>query len=97
MEPYRDIIWLPGTKLSAKEIIRTVAAKHGLTTDDLTGPARFKTIAHARQEAMWELRLRTKLSTTQIGQRLGDRDHTTVLHGLRAHERRLSEAQEKAA
>jgi chromosomal replication initiation ATPase DnaA len=39
---------------------------------------------------MWEIRQRTILSTPQIGRALGNRDHTTVLHGIKRHEKRLA-------
>lgn len=87
----RDIIWLPSGKITAKQIIRSVAEKHGMTVEVLLSESRLKRIAHARQEAMWEIRRRTKLSFPQIAERLGRKDHTTAWHGVRAHERRLAE------
>jgi chromosomal replication initiation ATPase DnaA len=40
---------------------------------------------------MWELRRRTKLSTPQIARLLGLSNHTTVLHGIHRHKKRLAE------
>lgn len=87
--PVRDIIWLPASKPTAKQIIAHVAQRRGLTVEDLTGPGKVKRVAHARHEAMWEIRQRTTLSFPQIASRLNRKDHTTALHGVRAHEARL--------
>lgn len=76
-------------RLSAREIIAEVAERHNLTPADLSGERRTRLIAAARQEAMYELRQRTRLSTPQIGRYLGGRDHTTVLYGILAHQRRI--------
>ena len=75
----------------ATAIIAEVAAKHGLTTADLTGSRRTLPIARARQEAMWRMR-QLSLTTTDIGRRLGGRDHTTALWGIRQHQRRIDDA-----
>ncbi|KKC27458.1 hypothetical protein WP12_03325 [Sphingomonas sp. SRS2] len=40
----------------------------------------------ARWAIMWAARKSIGLSTPQIGRRLGGRDHTTVIHGLRRAE-----------
>ncbi len=71
----------PETKITADEIIATVANYYGLTIDDLIGSRRTRNIAMARQVAMYLARDLTDMSLPQIGQALGDRDHTTVMHG----------------
>lgn len=96
-EAERDIIWLPQQRPSPRQIIAEVAQRRGLTLEDLMGPSRLKRITRVRQEAMWELRQRTKLSFPQIARRLGRTNHTTALHAFRRHEERLAEAQGRAA
>lgn len=86
-----------GEPVTPTQIIAYVAAKHGLTVDDLKGPSQLHRIAHVRQEAMWELRQRTKLSLIQIARRVGRTDHATAHHGILAHEARMAEAHEVAA
>ena len=71
-----------------RDIVRQVCAKHGLHIDDLTGPRRSKKVSYPRQEAMYRMRMETPLSYPAIGARLGDRDHTTVMHGVKAHAKR---------
>lgn len=96
-EIVRDIIWLPIVRPTPRQIMRRVAQLRGITVDDIIGESRKRPIAHARQETMWELRQRTRLSLPHIGLMLGGRDHTTVLHGVRAHEARMAERQGEAA
>ncbi|WOC17404.1 helix-turn-helix domain-containing protein [Pseudochrobactrum sp. MP213Fo] len=47
--------------------------------------------SHSRQAIYyWAWRL-TRLSSPQIGRRLGNRDHTTVLHGISAYQRKRAQ------
>lgn len=70
------------------EIAEEVADKYGVTVQQLKGEGQGRWISHPRQEAMWRMRKETPNSTTKIGQFFG-RDHTTVIHAVKAHERRL--------
>jgi chromosomal replication initiator protein len=65
-----------------KEIISAAAAFYNLKLTDLTGSSRLKLIAQARQIVMYLLRTELKLPLTQIGDLLGNRDHTTIIHGV---------------
>lgn len=62
--------------------IERVAAYFGLTSADLTGRRRTADVAHARQVAMYLLRMENNLSLPAIGEHLGGRDHSTVSHGI---------------
>lgn len=73
-----------------RQIIAAVAFIHGLSVADLSGPSRHRSIAWPRQQAMWLCRAKPGVSLTAIGRFLGDRDHTTVLHGVRQVERRIA-------
>jgi len=88
---WRGETLVPVPKKTPGQIIAEVAEKHGFTREDMESPCRRKPIALARQEAMWELRKRTSLSLPHIGMFLGNRDHTTVMHGIRRHEQRIGE------
>ena len=68
------------------DIIREVCAKHGVTKAELLSIRRARNIVAARHEAMWRMSKETSMSLPAIGRRMGDRDHTTVLHGIRRHE-----------
>lgn len=66
-------------------ILREVAAAHDLSVASIVGPSRFLPQIQARQEAMYRARAETGASYSDIARRIGGRDHTTVLHGVRVH------------
>jgi chromosomal replication initiation ATPase DnaA len=80
---------LPMGPFAGKRIALAVAKAHGLKFLDMISHRRSAHLVRARQHAMWEMREHTKLSYPAIGAMLGGRDHTTVLHGVRQHRRRL--------
>lgn len=65
------------------ESAREVAARHGLTLEDIKGRSKRRKCVHARWEVMWTLD-RRGLTSTRIGMFL-KRNHATVLHGLKRH------------
>ena len=69
--------------------IEALARRHGLTKEDLIGQDRARRIAWPRQEAMLMLRERWGLSYPRIGQLLGYRDHSTIIHGIRKQRERM--------
>jgi len=91
----RDFLFLASTPVRKmpdphyKAILEQVALKHGVSVIDIQSHRRDKPAYVARQEAAWRMRRETQLTTSQIGHRLGGRDHTTVIHAIRRHEERL--------
>jgi chromosomal replication initiation ATPase DnaA len=73
---------------SLRRVIGATARHHGLAAADLTGPSRRRQVAQARGMAMYLARTLTAQSLQAIGRSCGGRDHTTVLHGIRATEER---------
>jgi chromosomal replication initiation ATPase DnaA len=73
-----------------RRAIEEAADEYDISVMEIMGKRRHKSIAWARQSAMWRIRMATSLSLPQIG-RMFDRDHTTVLHAIRAHEARLKQ------
>jgi chromosomal replication initiator protein len=65
------------------KVIFAVAQYFNISTHDLKGPSRVLALAYARQVGFYLAREAVKASFPKIGQRFGDRDHTTVLHGYR--------------
>lgn len=82
---------------SMRGISERVAARWDLTLDDLKGQSRKRFIARPRQEAMWHMYQTGRFSLPQIGQFLGGRDHSTILHGVRRHAERIAEGYGHAA
>ncbi len=71
------------TPISVDKIIHFVAEYYNLKSHDITGDKRNKSIALARQIAMYLSRKLTRLSTTQIGSYFGDKEHGTVMHATK--------------
>lgn len=71
----------------AHAIMFKYCERYRITFDDLRGRSRKQPLARIRQDCMAEVYHNTKLSTTNVG-RLFDRDHTTIIHGIRASEAR---------
>jgi chromosomal replication initiator protein len=94
---FRGLIPTTPQPVFPQAIIREVASRRGVSEEDLLGRSRLKPFVEARQEAMWELRRRTGLSLPMIGHLLGDRDHTTVMWGIRRHADRLAAQQQERA
>jgi chromosomal replication initiator protein len=67
--------------VSGDAILRVVASHFGVTLEALRGKGRDQRVAWSRQVAMYLLREETAASLAQIGQQLGGRDHTTIMHG----------------
>lgn len=69
-------------QLSTVQIIEAVSKFYDVSIDDLKGPKRQKEIVKPRQLIMFLLREEASLSYPKIGQELGGRDHTTVIHAV---------------
>ena len=72
------------------EIAIAVSAETGIPKAMIYGKSRRRNVAEARQLVMYIAHLRG-LSTTLIGMCL-DRDHTTVMHGIKAEKARRGES-----
>lgn len=67
--------------IDPERILEQVARHYRVSAADLLGRRRRKTIALARQVAMYLLIYELELSPTDVGRLLGNRDHSTVIHG----------------
>lgn len=70
----------PYRKTSPQTILKSVAEFYNISLNDLVKRSRKKEVVRPRQVAMFLLREETKLSFPEIGQKLGGRDHSTVIH-----------------
>lgn len=68
-------------KVTVPQVLQTVADYYHVSMEALCGPSRSRAIAMPRQVAMYLSRTETEASLPQIGAELGNRDHTTILHG----------------
>lgn len=90
MEALTDAsVGAPRRKVTSTAVLAAVIAQYGVSSDDLIGKGRRKEIVAPRQVAMYLLREETGASLVDIGNELGGRDHTTVLHGIRQIEKAI--------
>jgi chromosomal replication initiator protein len=66
--------------LVPKNIIKIVSEYFDISIEDVVGPCRKKNLTEPRQIIMFIMRDELKLSYPVIGQEVGGRDHTTVIH-----------------
>lgn len=70
----------PYKKTTPQLILKSVSDFYGISLQDLVKRSRKKEVVRPRQIAMYLLREETKSSFPEIGQKLGGRDHSTVIH-----------------
>jgi len=72
---------IPSYTPSPESILNAVCHHFALSAEVLKGKSREQPVALARQIAMYLIREETNCSLSKIGNLLGERDHSTVLHG----------------
>lgn len=81
-EALQDIISPNEKKIITPElIVEVVAEHHNITPAEIYSKDKSRNISYPRQIVMYLCRKLTDLSVTEIGKILGNRDHSTVLHG----------------
>ncbi len=75
--------------VSIEKIQEVVAQHYHLDMHDMKSKRRTDAIAFPRQIAMYLARTLTEMSTTQIGDSFGGKDHTTVMHATNKVKSRL--------
>ena len=79
----KDIISPNDKKIITPEtIINMVAEQFDITPSDIIGNKRSSKIVYPRQIAMYLCRNMLDIPLTQVGSYIGNRDHTTVIHGI---------------
>ena len=68
--------------LSPQDVIGIIAEYFEVTVGQMKGNRRSQPLALQRQILMFVLKHELRLPLTEIGRILGDRDHTTVMHGI---------------
>lgn len=72
----------PFKKMDPRQVVKTVAEFYKIKITDLKGPVRKKLFVKPRHILMYLLRSQLKLTLMEIGEILGGRDHTTIMHGI---------------
>jgi chromosomal replication initiator protein DnaA len=81
-EALQDIISPNEKKIITPELIVDIVAEHfNISSSDIYSKDRSRVVSYPRQIVMYLCRRLTELSVTDIGKALGNRDHSTILHG----------------
>ncbi|MCD8046159.1 MAG: chromosomal replication initiator protein DnaA [Clostridiales bacterium] len=84
IEELQNIISPDKPKEITPQLIVEVVSEHfGITVDQIMSKSRSRDIAKPRQIAMYLCKNMTDLPLDSIGQLLGGRDHSTVIHGIK--------------
>lgn len=70
----------PHRNVSVKDVVRAVASFYSIEEDSIYNKTRRQEVVKPRQLTMYILREDFSVSFPSIGQKLGGRDHTTVIH-----------------
>ncbi len=81
-----DLLRASSRRISVDAIQKRVAAHYGIRVSEMFSTRRARDIARPRQVAMYLSKILTSLSYPEIGRQFGGRDHTTVMHAVRAVE-----------
>jgi chromosomal replication initiator protein len=81
-EVLKDIPETAASRVTIEAIISAVAESTGVSATEIIGDKRSRPVVESRHVAMYLARELTDLSLPKIGERFGNRDHTTVLHAV---------------
>jgi chromosomal replication initiator protein len=90
-----NVLYNPKRRMVTPErIAHAVSEYYGVEMDALRGQKRDRAIVVPRQIAMYLMRAETDVSLLRIGQELGGRDHSTVLHACDKIDRETQDNEE---
>ncbi|MDR2686018.1 MAG: AAA family ATPase [Rickettsiales bacterium] len=75
------------TQNSPEGFVSKMCGALGVSMEDISSSRRNAKIVRARQMMMFVLRSDTKLSLSEIGRLLGNKDHATILYGIKCIEK----------
>jgi chromosomal replication initiator protein len=81
-EVLKDIPETATTRITIDIILSAVADATGVSVTEIIGDKRSRPVVESRHLAMYLARELTDSSLPKIGERFGNRDHTTVLHAV---------------
>jgi len=82
--------------ISPKRCAEFVAARHGYTYDDIVGDRKPHRLPDARHITLWILHRHTKRGYAELA-RLFNRDHSTVIHGVKRIKKAVADKTELGA
>lgn len=81
-EVLKDIPETSPTQITIDDILSTVAEFTGVSVHEILSDKRSRPVVESRHLVMYLARELTDASLPKIGERIGNRDHTTVLHAV---------------
>jgi len=75
--------------LTIDDILEKVCHHFGVTQQNVFSKSRKQPVVQVRQISMYLAQKHTKMSAARIGQLIGGRDHSTVIHSCNTVEKRL--------
>jgi chromosomal replication initiator protein len=83
-------------QVSLDDVMGTVARHYGVKVTDIKSSRKTREVTHPRQVAMYLARKLTRASFPEIGKAFGNKDHSTVVKGVKKMEHVLQEDPEEA-
>lgn len=84
MEALKDLVSSDHNKVITPDLILNIVAEHfNISAEDILSNKRSAEITYPRQIVMYLCRQMTKETAKDIGAFLGNRDHSTILHGAK--------------
>ncbi len=93
-EVLKDIPETAGTRITIELILNHVSTATGISVAEIKGDKRSRSVVQARHITMYLARELTDMSLPKIGERIGGRDHTTVMHAVRNVAKQMPEDRE---
>ena len=91
-EALKDLISPDDTKEITTDLIIDIVSEHfSITPQEIISSNKSRKITFPRQICMYLCRKLTDFSLADIGKSIGDRDHTTILHGVDKIEEQIKE------
>lgn len=90
-EVLKDLVKDRSSQVTVESVQQVVSTQFAIKVADLKSPKRTRSLAFARQVAMYLCRKLVGASLPNIGEKFGNRDHSTVFHAIHVIERRREE------
>ena len=90
-EVLKDLVKDRSPQVTVESIQQVVSTEFAVKVADLKSPKRTRSLAFARQVAMYLARKLAGASLPSIGEKFGNRDHSTVIHAVQVIEKRRDE------
>lgn len=91
----KEMIGRNGTgKVNCNHLVNSICEYYGISLADIIGSKRNRELVRPRKLAMYLLRHEIGMSYPKIGELLGGKDHTTVMHAVNMVDRDLSKDSE---